>query len=859
MRLAAEGNLNETLRFEQFELHPSSRQLLDKGVPARLGGRAFDVLMALVERRERLVTKNELLEVAWPGLVVEENNLQVQISTLRKLLGANAITTVPGRGYRFTASLAADPGAHPGVQMAALVRTDERHDKGDPEAGPARHTNVPGTLPPLFGRDDDLDALQGLLAAHRLVSIAGAGGIGKTAVAQRLLQQQVGTFADGAWLVELAPVTEAAGIVSAVTAAISFPADAGSSIDALARRLRGASLLLVLDSCEHLIDAVAATALTLLAEVPGARLVTTTQEPLKLTEEQVYRLDTLRLPDEGSSPEASLETGAVALFRERARAADPRFALNDANLPAVIDVCRQLDGLPLAIELAAARVPLLGIEGLHARLDERLRILTAGRRLALRRHQTLRAAFDWSHGLLSKSEQAVFRRLGVMVGTFDLETAQCVAAADGIDGWAVLDLLGLLVDKSLVIAEPGEPPRYRLLESGRAFALERLHEAGETEATAERHVHAMLALFGPADEAQWTVPFGLRERHAADLDNLRAALDWAARASRDPGPFIALTACSATVWHLNACSQEGQRRCLAAIARLASDTPAVQAAHLLLNYALLAHPRATPVELDALARGIAASRAAGDRNALFLGLCMRIFRLAKLGRLDEAQRDAVEAEALEGDVPAALQPRLWLWRAHLHVMRGDHGAAWRDKCKVLEAAERAGDRRGSISTRTNLVDIELARGDVQAAVRHGRELLPEVRRMPRLARFASAFINTAAALRAAGDLDEALSVAREGLAPLRREGNLHLMLDHVGQLALERGCLAEAARAIGHSRAVAAATGDEREINEQRAYDTTLAGLHAAMAPDTVERLLAEGAELGIEEVLQQALGTDGP
>ena len=851
--------MNDPLRFERFELRPDARQLLDDGVPAKLGARAFDVLLALVERRERLVTKNELLEVAWPGLVVEENNLQVQISALRKLLGPQAITTIPGRGYRFTASLSEGMQTRSSaVLKQPSENAGEPFDETDSKAQRARTTNLSGALPPLFGRDDDLEALQRLIASHRLVSIAGAGGIGKTAVAQHLTHRHADAFADGAWFVELAPVSDAGAIALAVTAALAHLGIAGSTIDELAKRLRGARLLLVLDNCEHLVDAVTAAAQTLLSEAPSIRLVTTTQEPLKLVDEQVYRLDTLGAPEEGSELATSLRTGAVALFRARAQAADPRFVLSEETLPAVIDVCRQLDGLPLAIELAAARVPLLGVEGLRARLGERLRILTAGHRLALRRHQTLRATLDWSHGLLSEAERAVFRRLGVMVGTFDLETAQHVAAADGIDGWAVLDLLGALVDKSLVIADPGEPPRYRLLESGRAFALEKLHDAGETEATADRHLGAMLALFGPVRDAQWTMSLQqLRERHAADLDNLRAALDWAARDSADARLLVSLTACSAAAWGAGAFRREGQRRCQVAMSRFTFDTPISDVAHVLLGYVHLTHPLATPVELDALDRGIAASRTAGDRNALFWGLTMRVFRLTKLKRLHEAQRDAVEAEdLLRAGVPAALRLRLWSPRAHLHEALGDHDAACRGKRAVLEAATRAGDRRGAIVAKINVADIELACGHVDEAVRLGRELIAEVRSMPRLAMPGSAFINLAAALTAAGKLDEAAAVARESLAPLRREGSLPMVLEHLGWLAFKSGRISAAAHAIGHSRAVMAA-GDERQVNERRAFDATFAALHDAMPADEVDRLLSEGAELDIEEVVQAALEMD--
>jgi len=273
---------------------------------------------------------------------------------------------------------------------------------------------------------------------------------------------------------------------------------------------------------------------------PQVRVLTTSQEPLKLADEQVYRLGTLALPDK-LTVQGAEHFGAVALFVARAKAALPQFALTDANVATVIEICRRLDGIPLAIELAAARVPLLGVEGLCVRLNDRFRVLTAGARLALRRHQTLRAALEWSYGLLDAGEQAVFRRLGVFAGSFDLDSAQRVVASNGIDQWAALDALGALVDKSLVVAETGTEPRYRLLETGRAFALEQLAAAGETSAAVDRHARAMLALFECSHEKRWTMSTQKAlECYLADVDNLRAALDWAASPEGSDELLIAL-------------------------------------------------------------------------------------------------------------------------------------------------------------------------------------------------------------------------------------------------------------------------------------------------------------------------------
>ena len=546
-----------TFRFGTVEVQPATQQLVIDGVPAALGARAFDLLLALIERRERLVAKHELLDIVWRGQVVEEGNLHVQVSTLRKLLGPAAITTIPGRGYRFVAALEADKGANGADATPADVQVQA--DPSAPEPAPAVPP-APGNLgahrQPLLGRATELQALLALVQAQRLVTLVGAAGMGKTALAQAAAQALRTRWRHGVWWVDLANVSEAALLPQAVAQALRIARPAGPeqgfqglSSEHLASVLASMSLLLVLDNCEHLVDAASALAERIVNHASGVHVLATSQELLNVPGEALFKLAPLALPAADLSPQfpespESLaragQYGAIQLFVERARAADGRFALSADNVQAVTHICRRLDGLPLAIELAAARVRLLGVQGLLAKLDERFRVLTGGARTAMRRHQTLRAAIDWSHGLLSANEEVVFRRLGVFVGGFALELAQGVAQDEHIDAWAVLDALGGLVDKSLVsaavidAAEGAEPPRYSLLETTRAYALEMLAAAGETDAWMARHAQVVCALFERMEEArrgeQGTISTVELLRHTApELDNARAALAWAGR------------------------------------------------------------------------------------------------------------------------------------------------------------------------------------------------------------------------------------------------------------------------------------------------------------------------------------------
>lgn len=623
--------MSDTLRFGRFEIRLGARALWIDGRPAAIGSRAFDLLAALATQRDRVVTKAELMEQVWPGLVVEENNLQVQASTLRRLLGPGVIATVPGRGYRFVAT-PVDAGAPP------------------TPAAP-----VAGRLPPtpaLIGRDDALAALVALLPAHPLVTLVGPAGVGKTTLAAAAAHAARPHWRDGACWVSLASVVQPAQLVPAVAEALCVTRRGDTSAAELAGVLSGMSMLVVLDNGEHLLDALAGLVEALQAGAPGVHLLVTSQELLNVPGERLLKLAPLAVPPAEAPACDARGHGAVRLFVERARAADAGFEPDDATVDAIAEVCRRLDGLPLAIELAAARVRVLGVAGVRDRLGERFRVLTGGARTAMPRHRTLHAALDWSHALLDADAQPVFRRLGVFVGGFPLALAQQVAADARLDGWAVLDALAGLVDKSLVaVDDTREPPRYRLLETTRAYALERLADAGETAALLRRHADAVAALFVQTDEARFgdggTLDLdGLVDRLAPELDNWRAALDWAA--AEAPATAVALAGAGAMLLRYLGLRQEALARLLPLRAHADAAPPAAAAAFWLRLAAVGDNRRLQRgALLDASARALAGWRTLGARRRLQFALFNQAWSLNMVGETAAAEALLPEMAALE--------------------------------------------------------------------------------------------------------------------------------------------------------------------------------------------------------------------
>ncbi len=522
--------------FGPFRLLPAKQLLLEGETPVRIGGRAFDVLTALVEQAGSVVTKNELIARAWPRVVVEESNLKVTVAALRRALGEERpghryLATVPGQGYRFVAP----------VQCTDL----------NPSPTLARRphwNNLPHAPARMVGRAALVAALAGMLPERRHVSIVGTGGIGKTTVALGIAKTFVDAGEHDVAFVNLASLPEARFVPMAVAKALQVTIHSEDAASALVQALRDRRLLIVLDSCEHVLETTAALVDEILATAPGVLILATTREPLRAGSETLHRLAPLAAPEvtEGLTATEARAFPAVELFIDRASACREGFTLSDTDAPVVADICRKLEGIALAIELTATRVDTFTLRELSALLDDKFRLLNLDRRTALTRHRSLAAALDWSHELLAESERTVLRRLSVFSGSFTFASALAVAGGDG----DVIAALEDLVAKSLVSADvSGTVVRYRLLDTTRAYAAQKLSDSGELSDSRRCHAEHYLAVLARAEaesshlqSAEWLAD------HGRDIDDVRSALAWAFSTEGDIELGIALTIAALPLW-----------------------------------------------------------------------------------------------------------------------------------------------------------------------------------------------------------------------------------------------------------------------------------------------------------------------
>lgn len=513
------------------------RELRCNNVTVPIGSRAFDILEKLVGCAGLVVTKDDLIGSVWSGLTVEDNALQVHVSAVRKALGEdrNLLKTVSGRGYTLAGNWRS---GHLDQPLIAPVTI--------PADAPFS-SNLPGVRAPLIGREDCLSQLADVLSAYRAVTLVGPGGIGKTKLAIELARGVASSFNDSVALVELATLQDAALAQSACARALKLASnDEEVSAASIAQAIGTRRLLLVLDNCEHVIEAAAQIASAVLRYCPNVTVLATSREGLRIDGEYVSAIPPLSVPGpDMHDPDLLLQESAVQLFVARTRALRASFVADAAELQKIAAICRRLDGIPLALEFAAARAANLGVDTVLLRLDKRFELLTGGRRDQLPRHQTLRATLDWSYDLLSPAEQNLLCRLAAFPAGFTLDAA--IAMMDDTSSRSdVIETLFNLIGKSLLSSDPSFEGRWRLLESTRAYALEKLADAGLVERTARRQAGFLRQIIAPLGDSSPS-PDDI-SRFAREIGNVHAALDWAFSPGGDTALGIELTAGFVPVW-----------------------------------------------------------------------------------------------------------------------------------------------------------------------------------------------------------------------------------------------------------------------------------------------------------------------
>jgi predicted ATPase/DNA-binding winged helix-turn-helix (wHTH) protein len=542
----SEGKLGTRYTFGPFELMPERQLLLRHGVPVRIGNRALDLLSTFVKRPGELISKRDLIQFAWPDSLVVDDNLKVNIVSLRRALGdltgsPTYILTVPGTGYRFIAPVVSSTG----------------HENDQEPGVSVRIGNLPTGAAVLYGRAVECDAVLRDLQHSQLVTVSGAGGVGKTSLAIAVARAYAELTDIDVWMVDFSSLRDPALVSAAISEAIGLRASGAYVLDTLCEKLRSRTILLLLDNCEHLLDAVVSCADRLMTSAKGAKILATSREPLGLVGERVHTLEGLPIPHESSNltAEQARTYPAIQLFVERAAERVESFELCDEDVGAVVEICRRLDGLALAIELAASRIDAFGVSGLLAQLGNRFRIL-AGRRAGPMRHQTMSAALDWSYGLLHEADEKLLCAVSIFARSFD---AHAAATVSGITREHAAHGLARLAAKSLVVADyQGISVIYRVLETTRAFCLQRLSAQSRGHDVQRRHAQYVLTVlsdsaaeWGNLSAQEWTA------RYAHIIDDLRAALAWASADRSDPLLFVQMTALATVLWNHLSLTSEG--------------------------------------------------------------------------------------------------------------------------------------------------------------------------------------------------------------------------------------------------------------------------------------------------------------
>jgi predicted ATPase/DNA-binding CsgD family transcriptional regulator len=724
----------------------------------------------------------------------------------------------------------------------------------------SRPNNLPFQITALLGREQDLIDVKVMLEGTRLLTLSGSGGVGKTRLALRIGVDLIGLYPNGAWFCDFSRINDADLTASVIAQAIGVRDQPGRPLaDAIVASLKRKHALLIFDNCEHIVEASAELADEILHNCPEIRILVTSRQPLGIMGEVVHRVRSLALPEESANLRAdrAMRYGAVALFVDRALASSTRFTITNENAPVVADICRRVDGIPLAIELAATRVNVVSVQSLAKSLDDRFRVLTAGGRTALPRHQTLGALIDWSYDLLTKEEQALFDDLGIFAGSFSAEAAEAVCSDTETEAADAVDLLIGLVDKSMVVAQTSEAQeRYKLLESTRAYALHKLGKGGRRDALARRHAQyygerarSSDKRFGMGSTAAWMASV------EPDLENYRAALEWSLVEGRDVPLGGVIAGNLERLWTLAGLSGEARHWLELALKAISEDEHPAIAARLWLARARFVQGQ--PMH-ECTEHALALFESVGDAHGAAYALRTLAFSLLQMGRVDEANdviaRAVAALRGLGDDVGVAACLNLQGMSAHT---RRDFAAGRTLYSEALEAYRTLGDETAMASVLGNFAELEFADEQPSRALQLVSESLVIRSRGKERTDLTIDLNNISAYHIALGELDDARESVREALREAQAEQNAWntaVALQHLALLAALGSQGRLAAQLIGYVDKQFADLGIQRETTEEWIYGKLIASLRAELTESAIASLGEEGAVWSEDRAVEEAL-----
>jgi predicted ATPase/class 3 adenylate cyclase len=722
--------------------------------------------------------------------------------------------------------------------------------------------NLPLQVTSFIGRDEDVEEVKKLLERTRLLTLTGSGGVGKTRLALQVGAEVLDQHPDGVWLVDLAGLQDSDLVVSEVASVLGVRVGADRALaDSIVYALKSKRSLIILDNCEHLITAAAHIAGAIIKGAPNVRVMTTSREGLGIAGETIYRVNSLAVPKSSGDVNAvnASQFGSIALFVDRATAADTRFVLSDADAKVVADICRSLDGIPFAIELAAARVKLMSVTHLAERLKERFRILTGGDRTALPRQQTMRALVDWSYNLLNERERTILNRTAVFAGGWTLDAASEICSDAAIEQWEVLDLLSSLVDKSLVVVEVGGgTERYRLLETTWQYAREKLAAAGENETLNRKHAEYFLRIAEAADAAYESTP---SERWIAalepELDNFRAVMGWALVNKHDVMLGAKLAAALRMVWITVGSRIEGLRWINLALDACGDAEPGPTTVKLWLG-ATINTEGFGETGWEAAERAVAQARLLDDKSLVAIALANYAFALDRRGRFDEAQAAYVDVSPLLRETGATKQlARVLSWWSIIHFIRGTSDEARKGFSEALSLAKSVADVQLTATVLGNIGELAFAEGDVDAAIANGEEAVKLRVDTKNPTGIANAYSNLTAYRLAKRDMAGAKEDARRAVHWAREGQSSNILMcatQHIALIKAREGDAQNAARLLGYVDKLFAESGFMREPTEKWSYDHLMQALHEHLTDAAIVQLGAEGAAWSEDEVVEEAL-----